>query len=636
MENDYEKDPLEDFDFHQWDEFVDVGSNPCKYCDTDNGKDGCDCSGERFIDNHTFNRIWKPDLPPDEKNPKPRAEWKFSIEPDYDKYREILLNALEAKPCLSDYVDAFDWENGTTLEFEDHVQRLMEVPVISHFLQVMRQSEDPLNNFCNKNAEMTPPAALPYPDPTIEEIERTGGRPKCKDSLQYLNCNWFKQSYAIFQVHIAQLMSLNPDADFLIHFSDPVAKAWFLKKNDIPRVFLTDDLESAHLYVFSGNNYNAHVAKTIRNLWGLGSSISLLNHNLSCDVELCSGGQYKIRHPFAILGKNHQPPSQYYYQCQFASYSQVKIDVPHGRYSFIASQHFDEPWIEVHFDEITKIPRKMAMASPWGVGFGIIRTNFARTVVEKLPTVSFGATNHVAPPLTVNSSKGPVPHPLLYPCVRDSRNALGFDYRNHQFYDNEFMFERFHGDELCHFSVIITKQLTSIILKTATRSIRRQLPRESSRTGYHHGWCVLDPSGILWNPVSYSSSGELGISPIIDITAPLFNALEKLGFWGCRPRVQARDALLECEVYEKMYWIVSYTHPSSWLAGAGSWHAPICVWRKGCSHEYKYLDVPPAGTYAFDLFAKAVDLVTLASPTSEDLPWRSVDPVLAKRNRVEF
>lgn len=598
---------IEEFDFDAlWAKDFSKVPKVCPSCGDNTYVDrGCYCSGEKVQSHSEPHRVDVPEFEPFLETP--RSEWKANIEPNYARYREIVAQAFGAKPALVDFLYDFDWEEGSTESYEEAIDLLLQVPQVRQFADNILDARNPIQNLTNKVDRLTPSHAVDVASLNVDPHAKL-------NPLDYLCKDWFKKCKAYFKQHLTELQKDVAYSRIRVYTDDPKVRQSIEKGIGIPNVFFESSPEHANLYVYGPGQFFSNHAALIRNVWGLCYSGSYFDHKLPCDVDY-SLGFVDLKVPFGFETKKRFIPA--FQKFQFPTYSLVRSIIRQARTKYIPSGLFDEAWIEKVHDPVQNFWREHICWSPYGNNIGIISSYLSTKLKGLERPRSTEVREFFAPP---------TPHPCLTPTDRyyseNYQGSLPGEVDAVGLY-HYFVFDYYPGDELCHWSLFVTKELTSLILKTNTRSLRRELNYPSNSPFSAHGWAVLDLSGRLCNPsVSFGPKAR-GLSLVDNLPSSIFDALDRLGHWAFRPDIQGNVTKSLEDA-----WIIADAYNSLWLCSDRGWFSPLARVSAAGRNNYRMFHLPEIGTYAFELWSHAVGYAALID---YKLNWIEIGLSLGKR-----
>jgi len=609
---------LSDFDFTELEDAKIRVVGNCPDCGISVHENrGCWCSGRRTTYHSEPHKVWAPFDHGANTNPDPRAEFKFSTSPDYDRYREMLEEAFAAKPCLQDFVRDFDWDNDSTENFRSMMDELLEQPQIQTFLKNLSDARDPVRNFCNKEPTITPSSAAQYK----VEADSTGKIKHPPTDLGYLCKSWFKKAADHFRKFIKVLHRDSVYKQIRIFTQDPCAYSVLtdgFKISDTITFEIVGRYEEANVYVFGASDFQASIASSVKNVFGLCWNAPVHNCSYPFDVDLISHGWVNIRVPFGVEGTKGEAPLNYFHDTPMITYKGMHYLIPRGKFSYISSGTFDTPWVDRQWDPITKIPRKVFKTSKFSNCVGVAMSYYA----VKQSAVTVPVSN-----LVQTSTAEGVEHPLLNHLIRQPIHF--YDLADPNCLAEEFVIRKHTTDALCHWSLYAGKTFCDLIIRSPCKSVRRHLVGDFGRAEAFHGFGILDFDGNLINPVCYQNPRSPGSSLITLLDARLFTLFNNLGGWAIRNNVSYADVMQQREILGRTdFWIISALRPSSFFVNDSHWYPPICELDFFTPMACKNFNCPPVGSSAFELWASCVNLRQLCN---YDLRWQSSDNLGRRR-----
>lgn len=595
------QDLLEAFDFQAYIDQKIVPEEVCSDCGSSSDMRGCFCSGTRATNHYEPHRVWCPDELPEPTSL--RAEWKFSIEPDHDKFRAAVKEGFEAKPHFVDFLTYFDWDTCSTQSFEEEVNRLMMIPQVASFVETVEKARDPVKNFCNKVTTVTPSDAC-----DAEHFVRAAGK-KNLNQLDYLCCNWFEQSLAHFKHFIDQLKLDLSYSLLRVYTTDSDVRARLSQTIGVDNLILVDSPAESNLYVFGANNYSPSIASEIRTVWGLGWMGSTLNHGLPCDAMIDLQGQAQLIMPFNLVVD--QKNVHCYQQKNFATYDLVQLNCQGARYRFLPSDVFDVPYVEKYWDPSAKRWRSQIVASKFGRKLGVISsyastklTAFVKTLACHVDTFAAMGTDH------------PLLNPYSRPPFNPAVNQVGS-------FASDYLFTRMDGDQLCFWSLYVTKTTHNLVIRTNRQSWKRVLHVETSYPFSAHGFGVWSVASLLCNPVVAFGPSYQGVSLISCLPSKIFNAFNKIGGWCYRPEISGEDVPIAWDNHTAGYWMVSRMRSSHFIVDNTGWYSPICLFDPYRTFEARFFLCPDVNGLAYQIWARTINLSLLMD---FKLPWTLIEP----------
>lgn len=550
-----------------------------------------------------------------DEEPLKRATNIPSIRPDYIFYEQTAHDHLDARPNLVNFIEEFDWERADTLAYKREVVNLLENPYIRKHMGTLDKFESPLKN-CIFAKTVVPQNAEPLPSTVPSKKE---GHPnKSTTDLDYLCNNWFTMSKGIFEVFVSEFKNMHtPNAPVRV-FSKNKEFLHYVESGKLPEgIILSDDYRTAHLYLFGEGDYDPHMARAIRNVWGLCFSADPITHGLPADVHF-SPGTSTVQVNVPVYDRDRPC----YRRFNLPYYRMFAHIMPGSGLKYIPSQTFDKGWKRFHFDPITKKSTVSWHFSTWANAVGVVSSTRIPTMPETEVSINVACE--------VQESQSP--HKFLHytPAVRCARAALQFDHLTAEMLSDEVFVRHEIGDEIAHIKLSVGKTVTGYQIDSPSVSRRVLRSVESSHPNTYFGWTILDKDGFMVNPQFYACVGRRGISPVEGMPALVYSALLKLGKFRWRtstPVLQILSPLAEHQSGRQ--WIISKHQSSCWLADSGKFYPPFCYYHPRARHDFKYFQPPPVDSEAFALFCDATDIDTLYF---QERSWSAVNRTLGKRD----